>query len=152
MENGWHSTDIRVRYKDTDRMGVVYYGNYLTFFEIGRAEYMRELGFPYSEMEAKGYTLVVIEAAAKYHSNVGYDSLIRVRTAITDLGRVKVRFDYEIMSEENNLLVNGHTVHACLNSDNKPIKIPNHILSVMGKSVIDAQKGYGRPRRPVSAR
>jgi acyl-CoA thioester hydrolase len=152
MENGWHSTKIRIRYKDTDRMGVVYYGNYLTFFEIGRAEYMRELGFPYSEMETRGYVLVVIEAAAKYHANVGYDSLITVRTAITDLRRVKVRFDYEVTSEDNNLLVNGHTIHACINSDNKPVKIPADILGVMGERVIDALPGHRRPLRPATGR
>jgi len=61
-ENDWHETKIRVRYKDTDRMGVVYYGNYLTYFEIGRAELMRDLGFPYSAFESDGYSLVVTEA------------------------------------------------------------------------------------------
>ena len=124
MENGWHQTKIRVRYKDTDRMGVVYYGNYLTYFEVGRAELMRELGFPYSGLEAEGFSLVVTEAAAKYHANVGYDSLITVKTAIVEIKGVRIRFEYRILSEENNLLVNGHTVHACINSNQKPIRIP----------------------------
>lgn len=123
-DNGWHSTTIRVRYKDTDRMGVVYYGNYFTFFEVGRAEYMRGLGFPYSELEKKGYTLVVVKAGARYHANVGYDSVITVKTAISDLRRVRVRFEYEIISEDNNMLVEGHTVHACVDSTGKPVRIP----------------------------
>lgn len=135
-ENGWHNTDIRVRYKDTDRMGVVYYGNYLTYFEVGRSEYMRELGFPYSQMEGKGYTLVVTEANAKYHRNVGYDSLLTVKTAITEVKRVRVRFDYEILSSDNTLLVTGHTVHACLNPDLKPIRIPEELIKRMEERLL----------------
>ncbi|MBN1628012.1 MAG: acyl-CoA thioesterase [Deltaproteobacteria bacterium] len=136
-ENGWHNTDIRVRYKDTDRMGVVYYGNYLTYFEVGRSEYMRELGFPYSQMEGKGYILVVTEANARYRSNVGYDSLITVKTAITEVKRIKVRFDYEIFSSDNILLVTGYTVHGCLNPDMKPIRIPEELVKRMQGRLIN---------------
>ena len=133
MEDGWHSTNIRVRYKDTDRMGVVYYGNYLTFFEVGRAEYMRALGFPYLELEGKGHSLAVIEVSAKYHSNVGYDSVVTVKAAITEIKRVRLRFDYEIYSEDNKLLVSGHTVHACINSNLKPMRIPEEIITAVQK-------------------
>lgn len=136
MEKGWHTTDIRIRYKDTDRMGVVYYGNYFTFFEIGRSEYMRELGFPYSRLESEGYSLVVTEASAKYHANVGYDSLIRVKTAITELRKVRLRFDYKVISENNVRLVSGHTIHACLNSDQKLVKIPHVMMKIMEERVI----------------
>jgi acyl-CoA thioester hydrolase len=134
ISDRWHSTDIRVRYKDTDRMGVVYYGNYLTYFEIGRAEYMRYLGFPYSEMEYKGYNLVVVEASAKYHSNVGYDSLLTIKTAITSLTRVKIRFNYELITQADEPVVSGHTLHACINSDKRPSRIP--------ESMANAIKGY----------
>jgi len=136
MEKDWHTTDIRIRYKDTDRMGVVYYGNYLTFFEIGRSEYMRELGFPYSRLESEGYSLVVTEASVKYHANVGYDSLIRVKTAITELRKVRLRFDYEVISENNIRLVSGHTIHACLNSNQKLVKIPPEMIRIMEERVI----------------
>jgi acyl-CoA thioester hydrolase len=134
--DGWHSTDIRIRYKDTDRMGVVYYGNYLTFFEVGRSEYMRELGFPYSEMEGKGYSLVVTEADAKYHGNVGYDDIITVKTAIIELKRISVRFAYEVTSQENRILVTGHTGHACLNPAGKPIRIPVEITDKMKDRIV----------------
>jgi acyl-CoA thioester hydrolase len=133
---GWHSTDIRVRYKDTDRMGVVYYGNYLTYFEVGRTEYMRELGFPYSRLEERGYTLAVTETSAKYISNVGYDSLITVKTAITGLKRVTMRFDYEVFSDKNLLLVTGHTVHACLDSSLKPVRFPPEVAEMMEKKMV----------------
>jgi len=135
VENGWHRTKIRVKYKDTDRMGVVYYGNYLTYFEVGRTELMRDLGFPYSELEAEGFALVVTETAIKYHANVGYDSIITVKTAITDVRKVRVRFDYEIVSEDNSLLVSGHTVHACLDSDQKPTRIPHDMKEKIEKQI-----------------
>jgi acyl-CoA thioester hydrolase len=136
IENGWHTTNIRIRYKDTDRIGVVYYGNYLTFFEIGRSEYMRELGFPYSKLESEGFSLVVTEATAKYHANVGYDSIIKVKTAITEVRKVRVRFDYEVLSEENLRLVTGHTVHACMNLNHKPVKIPPEMMRIMEERMI----------------
>ena len=136
MDNGWHKTPIRVRYKDTDRMGVVYYGNYLTFFEVGRAELMRELGFPYSRMEALGYSLVVVEAAARYHGNVGYDSLVTVQTAITQLKRVTIRFEYKVVSQDETILVTGHTLHACIRPDQKPIRIPDEIKGAIEKNVL----------------
>ena len=136
IKNGWHTTQMRVRYKDTDRMGVVYYGNYLTFFEVGRAEYMRAIGYPYAELEGKGSALAVIEASAKYHSNVGYDELITVRTCVTDIGKVRLRFDYEIYSGDNILLVTGYTVHACINDDRKPSRIPEVLAAAVSEQKI----------------
>ena len=131
-ENTWHESKIRVRYNDTDRMGVVYYGNYLTYFEVGRAEFMRNLGFPYASLEKEGFTLVVVEAAAKYKSNVGYDSLITVKTKITDVDRVRVKFEYRIFDERDRLLVSGHTVHACINENMKPVRLPLKLKEVIG--------------------
>lgn len=129
-----HRTKIRVRYKDTDRMGVVYYGNYLTFFEVARAEFMRDIGFPYSYLEGQGYTLVVTEAAAKYHANVGYDAVITIKTTISELGKVRIRFDYQVLDEEDRLIVSGHTVHACVNVKLKPSRIPAYLREVIQKN------------------
>jgi acyl-CoA thioester hydrolase len=134
-KKGWHKTKIRVRYKDTDRMGVVYYGNYLTYFEIGRAELMRDLGFPYSAFENDGYSLVVTEANAKYHANVGYDTLVTVKTRISDLRAVRVRFEYEIVDENRELLVDGYTVHACVNTSSKPIRIPADLRNIFEQNL-----------------
>lgn len=131
IENGWNETRTRVRYKDTDKMGVVYYGNYFTFFEMGRSEFMRALGLPYSELEKMGYNLVVIETAAKYHSNVGYDAHIGIRTSLTEVRNVKIGFAYEIVSEEGTLLVTGSTTHGCLNSNGKPARIPQDLKDIL---------------------
>ena len=129
--DGWHETRIRVRYKDTDRLGVVYYGNYLTFFEVGRAELMRSLGMPYSKLETEGLSLVVTEAAAKYHGNVGYDALITVKTAVSEARGARVRFEYRVWSEEGSLLVTGYTVHACINPSKKPCRIPSELKALL---------------------
>jgi acyl-CoA thioester hydrolase len=135
LDDGWHETKIRVRYKDTDRMGVVYYGNYLTFFEIGRTEFMRELDFPYSRLESDGYTLVVTEVLAKYHANAGYDALLTVKTRIVDQRGAWVRFEYEVLGEERKVLVTGHTVHACINASMKATRLPEHLRRLIGEKL-----------------
>lgn len=129
-DDRWHEIKMRVRYKDTDRMGVVYYGNYLTFFEVGRAELMRSIGYPYSELERRGYSLVVAEAAAKYHSNVGYDTMVTIQTAIAEVKGASVRFDYEIFHDRT-LLVTGHTLHACLDSTQTLTRLPSDVKTAM---------------------
>ncbi|MBU2498401.1 MAG: acyl-CoA thioesterase [Proteobacteria bacterium] len=144
-DDGWHETRIRVRYKDTDRLGVVYYGNYLTYFEVARAEFMRDLGFPYSKLEADGFTLVVTEAAAKYHYNAGYDALLTVKTMITVLGPVRIRFEYRVKAEGGHLLVSGHTVHACINAKMKPTRIPADLRRFIEKNLLSLSPPF-RPQ------
>ena len=85
-EDKRHETRIRVRYKDTDRMGVDYYGNYFTFFEVGRTELLWDCGCPYAEIEAEGFNLVVIEAKAHYHASARYDSILTVETLLQGEG------------------------------------------------------------------
>ena len=126
-----HETVARILYKDTDRMGVVYYGNYLTFFEMGRTELMRHIGLANSALEARGYILPVVEAAVAYKGNVGYDEIITIETTISKTTRVRVRFDYRVLDEGGRLLVTGHTVHACLNSSLKPARLPEALLAVI---------------------
>ncbi len=134
-KNNSHNTKIRVRYKDTDRMGVVYYGNYLTFFEVARSEFMRDLGLPYTKFVDNGFDLAVSEAKTKYHGNVGYDSLITVRSRIMLVKKVRVRFDYEVYDENDTLLVTGYTVHACINLSKKPTRLPLEL-----RKIIDQKK------------
>jgi acyl-CoA thioester hydrolase len=134
-DDNWHETDVRIRYKDTDRMGVVYYGNYLTFFEVGRTEYMRSLGRPYSDLETNGYTLAVTDATAKYHSNVGYDALITVKTRISKLTRVHVRFSYLVVDAEDKVLVSGETGHACVNDRMKACRMPRDLLQSLEEAI-----------------
>lgn len=126
-----HETAVRIRYKDTDRMGVVYYGNYLTFFETGRTELMRRIGIPNKALEARGYILPVVDAAVTYRGNAGYDEIITVQTTISRATRVRIRFDYRVLDEGGRLLVTGHTIHACLNSSMKPTRLPEDVLAAI---------------------
>jgi acyl-CoA thioester hydrolase len=119
-----NSAIIRTTYKDTDQMGVVYYGNYLTYFETGRTEFIRALGFSYRDMEAEGITLPVLECSCKYISPVLYDEEISVETSISEVKGLRMRIDYVIRSRESGAIhATGHTVHAFIGKDMKPIRI-----------------------------
>ena len=107
-------TSVRVRYPETDRMGVVYHAHYLVWFELGRTELMRSLGATYGKLEEEeGISFPVISAGARYRAPARYDELLTVRTTLVEVGRARVRFDYRILREEDGkLLVEGFTEHA----------------------------------------
>lgn len=121
MEN---STTIRVRYKDTDQMGVVYNGNYFTWFEIGRVEFLRSLGIRYLDLEKMGVYIAVAEAYCKYIRPAKYDDEVVIKTKIRRLTDVRLEFDYSLYRKENNeILATGYTVHAFVDKDIKPINL-----------------------------
>ncbi len=115
---------IRVSYADTDQMGMVYYGNYLTYFERGRTEWLRNKGFTYRDMEAEGIYLPVIECACKYSAPARYDDFITVRTGIAKLGPASVEFGYEILID-GKVLTTGTTKHPFVNRQFRPVRIPS---------------------------
>lgn len=127
------STDIRVIYGDTDRMGVVYYANYLRYFEAGRNEFLRAAGARYRDVEREfGVMFPVVEAHLEYRQPARYDDLLRVETSITELRRASLRFDYRIVrTEDETLLVEGHTFHACINQDLRPTRLPEPLLAAL---------------------
>lgn len=131
------ATSIRVIYGDTDRMGVVYYANYLRYFEAGRNEWFRAQGARYREVEAEqGILLPVVEANVRYHRSARYDDLLRVETRVTEIRRASVRFDYRVVREEDDaLLAEGHTVHACIDREHKPRRLPEPILAILRTAV-----------------
>ena len=121
---------FRVRYGETDQMGVVYHGNYLQYLEMGRVEWLRELGISYKSMEEDGIKLPVISIQLKYLKSAAYDDLITVRTHIKKLPQVKIEFDYEILAENGKILVEANTVLAFMEKDsNRPIACPDFVLS-----------------------
>jgi acyl-CoA thioester hydrolase len=120
---------VRVRYADTDMMGVVYHANYPVFFEIGRSEYMRQKGFTYREFEAMGYHLVVTGLEAKYYNSATYDDLLTVRTRISELQSRGLTFHY-IIYRDKTLLVEGITKHLCIHNK-KTVVIPSHLLNIL---------------------
>jgi len=112
----YHDVTIRVRYAETDQMGVVYHSNFLIWFEVGRVELMRSLGFDYKQMEIQDDTyLVVADVHCRYHHPARYDELLTVRTRILEAKTRTLKFGYELFRQsDQKLLANGHTIHvAC---------------------------------------
>src|SRR5687767_292280 len=124
-------TRLRVRYADTDRMGVVYYANYLVWFEVGRTEWLRKTGWSYKEMESTGVALPVIEAHCDYRQPVRYDDEVDIRTRASGLSPVRVRFDYEIVLPDNVIAATGHTVHAALDPSGRPCRLPDRVRAML---------------------
>lgn len=124
--SAFSETLARVRYKDTDQMGMVYYGNYFTFFEIGRVEYMREKGIAYKEMERQDDSFIVVaEAHCRYLRPARYDDVLRIRTRVSEARRRSIRFAYEILNDESGeLLATGETVHVVCNREGRPKSLP----------------------------
>jgi acyl-CoA thioester hydrolase len=106
------STTIRVRYKDTDCMKVVYYGNYLTYFEVGRVEFLRQQGLAMSEVDQRVH-IPVVEALVRYRKPARLDDLLEVRCWISERKRASFRFTYEILNEAGEAVATGSTLHAC---------------------------------------
>ncbi|SHI48495.1 acyl-CoA thioesterase [Flavobacterium haoranii] len=101
---------VRVRYAETDQMGVVYHGNYAQYFEMGRVEWLRNLGVSYKWMEDNGVMLPVVSLSMNYKKSARYDDLLTIRTILKKLSSVKIEFDYEIYNEANELLTTGNSV------------------------------------------
>jgi acyl-CoA thioester hydrolase len=122
---------IRVRYAETDKMGVVYYANYLVWFEVGRTDLLRGSGLSYREMEVEGFSLPVIEAQCSYRQSARYDDDLDIRTTGTLLSRVRVRFNYEVVrAADEAVLAEGYTVHASLDQDGRPRRLPDRIATL----------------------
>lgn len=124
-----HNTQIRVRYGETDQMGVVYHGNYAQYLEVGRIEWLRALGISYREMEKNGIILPVVSLSLNYKKSAKYDDLINVKTQLLKIPTASIKFDYEITNESGEILTLGSTVLVFINKKtNKPTKCPEFIL------------------------
>ncbi len=118
-----HEMSYRVPYADTDQMGVVYYANYLEYFERSRTEMLREAGMPYSELERMGVFLPVSEVSCKYHDSAHYDELLLFRSAVRNIGGARLTVDTEVLRGDR-LLVNGRVVLACVDAGRRVIRLP----------------------------
>ena len=125
------STKIRVRYKDTDCMKVVYYGNYLTYFEVARVEFLRQQGHAMSEVDEK-VRMPVVEASVRYHKPAVLDELLEARCWIAERKRASFRFGYELLNEQGERVATGHTLHACWDpTSSKMIAVPEWLARIM---------------------
>ena len=119
---------VRVRYAETDKMGVVYYANYFVWFEVARADLLRSLGWTYREMEHAGIALPVIEAHCDYHRPARYDDEMEVRAKGRMLSPVRMEFTYEVVRRDDQMVAaSGRTVHAALDIAGKPCRLPDRI-------------------------
>lgn len=121
---------FRVRYGETDQMGIVYHGNYAQYMEMGRIEWLRELGISYKTMEENGIILPVISLSVGFKKSAYYDDEITVETRLVKEPLVKIEFDYVLTNQHREIVATGNTVLAFLNSETRrPIKCPDEILS-----------------------
>lgn len=123
-------TTVTVRYAETDMMGVVYHGNYLPWFEIGRTHLLREMGLPYRKLEAEGYRLPVLEVAAKFVRPAVYDDTLTIVTKLREKPILRIRLEYEVLRGDERLAT-GHTVHAFVDRQGRPIRPPASVVAAM---------------------
>jgi acyl-CoA thioester hydrolase len=128
--------DIRIAYADTDQMGVVYYGNYLTFFERGRTEYLRQSGLEYIKLEERGYYFPVIYAECKYLASAKYDDIITVETRLSEVTAASITCEYKVKCKDK-LLVTGKTKHPFVNKSFKPVRFPPDIKEIFEKNLLN---------------
>jgi acyl-CoA thioester hydrolase len=129
-------TVYRAIYGDTDQMGVVYYANYLRWFEKGRSEFLRQIGAPYSSVEQRGLHFPVTEVSCRYHRPARYDQDIAIETTLASLGRATLTFNYRLSRKEDELLIaTGWTKHACVDVGGEVAKIPSDLKSLMKAAV-----------------
>ena len=125
-------TRVRVRYAETDQMGVVYYANYFVWFEVGRTELLRSLGGTYRELEAEGIFLPVIEASCTYSQASRYDDELDIRTTGKLLSPVRMEFQYEVVRLADQVTTaTGRTVHAALNPRGRPCRLPERVRTAL---------------------
>lgn len=121
------NTELRVRYQETDQMGVVYHANYLVWFEVGRTSFIREFGYSYPQLEAKGILLPVVDVGAQYRHSAKYDDVIVVKTNIAEVGPSKVVFHYLVIRKaDDRLLATGHTKHIWVSREMKRVRLPEY--------------------------
>ena len=123
---------LRTLYAETDQMGVVYYGNYPQYLELGRVEWLRAIGLTYKEMEAEGIMMPVVSLQIQYKKPALYDELITIRTKLKDLPSTKIEFDYEILNEKGELLSTANTILVFVDAKTfRPIRCPEKVLDLI---------------------
>ncbi|AOS44915.1 Acyl-CoA thioester hydrolase YbgC [Lacunisphaera limnophila] len=123
-------SQITVRYAETDMMGIVYHGNYLPWFEVGRTTLLKECGFPYRELESQGYLLPVIELGVKYQRPALYDDTLTIITRLKERPSLRIHLEYEVRRGDE-LLVTGFTTHVFINKAGEPVRPPATLVARM---------------------
>ena len=124
------TSQVTVRYAETDMMGIVYHGSYLPWFEIGRTTLLREHGLPYRQLEQQGYFLPVLEVQVKYHRPALYDDVLTIVTTLADKPSLRICLSYQVLRGDT-LLASGHTLHAFIDRQGKPVRPPAEFSAKM---------------------
>lgn len=132
-------TSFRVRYSETDQMGIVYHANYLVWFEVGRSELFRELNLPYTQFEEQGLGLAVIEANCRYRKPARYDDELVIITKIDHMSSRAASFSYRVYREET-LLAEGKTVHVFINKEGRPADVRRYAIWPLLQPILEKQK------------
>lgn len=120
------TSTVRVRYAETDQMGMVYHSNFLIYFEIGRTDYLRQLGFTYRKMEEDHVYMPVTESHCRYFVPAVYDDELIVLTKLEMISRLQLKFHYEVIREKDSkMIAEGYTVHVPINNEGKPCRMPS---------------------------
>ena len=125
------ASPVRVRYAETDQMGVAYHGNYFAWFEVGRADLLRAQGVSYKELETQDLRLPVIEAQARFVRPALYDDVLEIRTRVTALSGARVTFAYEVCRGVDGVLATGTTSHAAVDGRGRPRRLPEHLRRLL---------------------
>lgn len=126
-----HTTRIRVRYGETDQMGVVYHANYLVYFEIGRTEYLRALGPSYAGLEDAGIRLAVVDARCRFRAGARYDDELDVETCVEGSSGARVTFRYEIRKPDGTPVADGTTTLGCIDESGRPRRLPRELAELL---------------------
>jgi acyl-CoA thioester hydrolase len=126
--------EFRVRYAESDQMGVVYHAHYLVWCEVGRTDYIRQCGMPYAEMERQGVSLAVADASLRYHAPARYDDLVRVETTLAAVRSRAITFEYLITNAETGeRLVSARTVLVSIDPQGRPVALPAHVRQLLDR-------------------
>jgi acyl-CoA thioester hydrolase len=131
----YHDIEFRVRYAETDQMGVVYHANYLIWCEVGRTDFIRACGMSYADMERAGVGLAVSELTARFHSAARYDNMIRVRTTLAEVRSRGITFDYLITRmDDGHRLVSARTALVSIDASGRPIALPTSVRALFARN------------------
>ncbi|MGB7606746.1 MAG: thioesterase family protein [Lutisporaceae bacterium] len=142
MAENYYESKLRVRYAETDAMGIVYHSNYYVWFEVGRGDFLRRFDMSYKQMEEIGIILPVVESHCRYRIPAQYDDLLTIRTQVKELGAVKLSFQYQVIRDlDNTLLAEGETVHAFTDKTKKPLNMKKKNSELYNLLMKAANKG-----------
>jgi acyl-CoA thioester hydrolase len=134
----YHDATIRVRYAETDQMGIVYHANYLIWFEVGRVELMRALGIEYKKMETEDDCYIIVaDAHCRYRLSARYDEVLRIRTRIAEARNRTIQFSYEVIRDaDGEILATGETTHIICGRNSRPKRLPDRIREILVASEV----------------